>query len=555
MPSQPNQTQNQTQTIEITNFGGRLTRKLNGDLNSGLSKFVQSWGYDPFSKPDNLTWLETPVDITSSITDLVVAAKSRYEGGIQYIYAIGNTGKLYKIQPMQSGNPNIPNLDSIVGITSIMANSPLWNNGASMEFFGATEKIYISSDLQINSANLPQDMIADVVVGNANNYKSSFHPLKQFIGKLFFGNGNTIGAIDSTGTVTSSIIGTGQGNLYSELNPSLGVNTTIHDLDLSTDGNYLLITASNIINEPIGIVNHDSLSSASSDGYLSLWNASDATITSTTTIPSYAVTALQTYLSNNYFFSSDALGASLSDGTNKILTLPNNKSPLPNSTIANGNFICWISPELSNDGTGINASMYYFGSLDQENPSGLYRVMRYSSTLTSGFIYQTPLNILTSNKYSSLNTARTAINTFGYGKHYFSVWDLNSSTNSYKFLYFLITPSGSGTPQLGVYETQTQFFGKQITIKQIRVYTEPTVANNGFQIDCIGSDGTVITNGTFTYTFASGTDVTKLQGALERIDFNPAMKGTFALGLRVTNTGTVNMTIKKIEVDWQFSGK
>ncbi len=124
------------------------------------------------------------------------------------------------------------------------------------------------------------------------------------------------------------------------------------------------------------------------------------------------------------------------------------------------------------------------------------------------------------------------------------------------FLYrFLITSSGTGTPQLGVYETQTQLFSKRITVKQIRVYTEPTATGNGFQVDCIGSDGTIITNGTSTYTFAAGSDPTLLQGALERIDFNPKMGSTYALGLRITNTGTTNMTIKKIEVDWMPSGK
>ena len=46
------------ETIEITNFQGRLTRILNGELNSGFAKFTTSFGYDPFSKPMNLTWAE-----------------------------------------------------------------------------------------------------------------------------------------------------------------------------------------------------------------------------------------------------------------------------------------------------------------------------------------------------------------------------------------------------------------------------------------------------------------------------------------------------------------
>jgi hypothetical protein len=68
----------QPTTIEITNFGGRLTRILNGPLNSGFAKFTSSWGYDPFSKPDNLTWFESPTDITGSINNLVVAENYKY---------------------------------------------------------------------------------------------------------------------------------------------------------------------------------------------------------------------------------------------------------------------------------------------------------------------------------------------------------------------------------------------------------------------------------------------------------------------------------------------
>ncbi len=84
---------------------------------------------------------------------------------------------------------------------------------------------------------------------------------------------------------------------------------------------------------------------------------------------------------------------------------------------------------------------------------------------------------------------------------------------------------------------------------------EPAVSGNGFQLDLIGSDGKVITNGTSTFTYALGTDPTFNQGALERYDFNPAMKDTYALGVRITNTGTTNMTINKVEIDYIQSGK
>lgn len=543
-------------TIEITNFGGRLTRKINGDLNSGFAKYSTSFGYDPFSKPDNLTWLEQPTSILGSTTEMILAAKTRAEGlapAIQYVYAVGSSGTLYKIQPSSQGTPNNPNLDTASVIGLIADNTPSFTFGASMDFFGATEKIYVGSNTQVNSINF--DGSGDTRVGAGGYLSNSFRPLRQFIGKLLFGNGNTFGAIDATGIVTSSIIGTGQGNLYSELNPPLSVESSIHDMDLSPDGNYLMVTASNISNENITTAVRDTQSGAASEGALYLWNGTDSAITATTSIPSYAVTALQSYLSKNVFFSNDSFGASLSDGINKLLTLPNSKSPLPNATLVTGNFISWISPELSPGGSNRVASMYYFGSLDGENAPGLYRVLRYASTLASGFIYQTPLNLMVSNKYTSLSSDKTGISTYGYGKHYISIWDLNSTTNNYRLLRFLITPTGTGIPQFGVYETQTQLFTKKVTVKQIRIYTEPTVAGNGFQLDIIGSDGNFFANAVSQYTFAAGTDVTLLQGALERIVFNPSFQSSYAIGIRVTNTGTTNMTIKKIEVDWIYSGK
>lgn len=542
------------QTITVTNFGGRLTRKVNGDLNSGFAKFVNSFGYDPFSKPDNLTWFEKPVDITASITGVVLSAKPRSTVGIQYIYAVASTGNnanLYQIRPNSNANSN---LDSASLLGTISANNPSFSYGASMDFFGASEKIYVSSDSQINSINF--DGSGDTQVLSASILSNQYHPLRQFSGSLCFGNGNTIGLIGSSGVVTSSTIGTGLGNLSSQFNPPLPVEMRVHDLDVSIDGNYLLATASQIPNENILTVGQDGQGASASEGAVFGWNGSDATVTTQNSIPSYAVTSLQTYLNNNMFFSNDSFGASLIDGTNKLLTLQNNKPPLPNATAANANFLTWMNPENASDNSTIYGSLYYYGSLDSENQSGLWRVCRMSSGLSNGFVYQVPVNLLVNNKYQTVNQSVSSVITLGYGKHYFSTIEDNSvGTPSYKLYRFLVTSSGSGTPQLGVYETQTQLFSKKVSIKQVRVYCEPTASGNGFQIDYIGSDGNVISGSTSTYTFASGSDPTLLQGSLDRINFNPGVNNTYALGLRITNTGTTNMVFHKIEIDYAQAGE
>lgn len=530
-------------TLEITNFTGKLTRKLNGGLDSGMAKFDTSWGYDPFSKPGNLTWYEAPVDLdptASVIQDMIVCAKPRIEGGNQlFIYAVGNTGRVYKIQPNSVGNPN---LDSATLLTtlSISGNSSFLFGG-SMEFYGATEKIYIGNDTRVCSVNF--DGTGEVSVSGsftANVYR----PLMQFVGKLYYGNGMNIGEIDTTGTVTTQ----------TKLSPSLPQEVNVRDLDVSPDGNYLVITASAIPSERQDY-GYDRVSSSTGTGYKFKWNGTDAGITSYNIYPSHAITAYQSFNTNEFIFSNDSFGLSLDSGSGKIRTLQNNRSAIPNAIASNGNFITWMSTEFC-DAT-LKGSMYYYGKLDEESDLGMWRMFRLTSTQTNGFIYTVPLNILVTNKFSTVNNVETAVATYAYGKHYFSTFDLSNGggTSKYKLYRFLVTSSGSGTPNLGVYETQTQLFGKRVSINEVRVYCEGTVASNGFQLDVITSNGSVVSNGTFNYTYAAGTDITLLQGSLERINFNPNIANLYAIGIRITNTGTTNMTIKKIEIDVQPAGK
>lgn len=556
---------NPTQTIEITNFQGRLTRILNGELNSGFAKFTTSYGYDPFSKPMNLTWLENPTQLYQSnnsgpINDLVLAGKIRWLGEtVLSLYAIGSKGNLYKIGINSSSNAQT---GSVIGISSVKAGGATYVKGASIDFFGSAEKIYVGNDIQVNSINF--DGTAEVVVGNVANYAQNvFRPLKQFAGKEIFGNGPTIGVIDATGTVTSSVIGVSStvGNIYSELNPALGSEARVRDLDVSPDNNYALITASDLDYENISTATNtpNIVDTVPSQGVVNYWNGFDPTVTSATTLPTNFISALQTYLQKNFFFSADTFGAALNDGTNKLLSLPNNKSPLPNSTGVNGNFLYWIAPEKASF-AGIPtlfASLYYYGTLDQENPPGLYRLCRLSPLNggAGGNIVQTPFNSLVSLSYSDVNSSQTSVIGAGTGQHYFSTFE-TTPTSSVSSLYrFNVPPTGTAVPQVGVYETQTQLFSKKISIKQIRVYTEPTVVGNSFVLNLIGNDGNTITNGQFRYDYVAGNDVTQLQGNLDRINFNPNTITTYALGIQIVNFGSVNMTIKKIEVDWSFSGK
>lgn len=584
---------NPVQTIEITNFGGRLTRIINGDMNSGFAKFNNSWGYDPFSKPMNLTWFEQPVDITGPITDTIIAAK-KYNGasGFQafanvqnYVLLLGNgnggiSGNIYLMQPnfpssIVSLNPSIvgvANVDSVIGSTSVAGT---YNFGGSMEIYpivdfpgntpASAAGIYLGADAAVY--NLPlgsilgrQHRVSANYVGTLTNATGAFRPMKIFEGFLRVSNASTFFTIGAGETVTSLYNASIRGvqNANSDLQNPLPVDSEIQDMDVSVDGNYLLIATSKIDNEQIAVFGNDFGSAAANDSVVYGWNGADPNITTETTMPSINLTALQTYLGNNLFFSQDGFGSSITDGINKILTLPANKSPLANATAVNGNFLTWLSVENNSANNSTFATLYYFGGLDQENPPGLYRMTRISSP--SSFVYNAPVNVLVDNYYRSVPSiisSGSKTNPLGYGKHYLSYIapGFGGVANTNKLMRFLVNSTGTGTSQPGVYETQTQIFSKRITVKQIRIYTEPTVSGNSFQLDFIGSDGNVITNGTFNYTYVAGTDITQTVGSLERINFNSSMKDTYALAPRITNKGNTNMTVHKIEIDYIFSGK
>lgn len=535
-------------TIEITNFTGRLTRIINGDLNSGFANFDKSWGYDPFSKPMNLTWNYQPDDIAGTvITDAVFASKTiSPTANEEYVYAIGSTARLYRIDPTNSGSGNTPLNDSPSLIGSLGSIVGSMNYGSDLDYY--LSRLYFTSDNSINSATLAGASPTSVFGSGSSVVGGVYHGLVQFVGNLYFGNGNNIGEITSGGIITTG----------TKLSPGLPVGMIVRDLDVTPDGIYMIITASYVYPDRMDTpTSGGRVQSYASESYKFYWNGTDVGVTSFEALPSFPATNLTTFLDKQFTFNQDTFGTALFEGSQKLLTLPNNLTPMPNGSAPNGTFLTWVSPEGTGNPNASDpsyletyTSLYYYGQLDQENSPGLWRMMRKLPT-TNSVAYRAPNNQLVNS--FSLNLAQVS----GWGKHYISVWEYNtgSSTSNYHFFRFLLQPTALTTPVNGVYQTQTQLFSKRVGLTQIRVYTEPTVANNSFELEIIGSDGTIVDNGTFDYAYTAGTDVTKLQGSLERINFNPNTKTLYAIGIRIINIGSANMTIKKIELDIAQEGK
>lgn len=521
----------QAGTKSISNFGGRLSRFDNGDSNSGLSKFSSSFGYDPFTKPGKLTWYEQPIRIDSGgavVTDLILGSKNRVESGTSYVYSYGYNGQFYK---------TTVSTDTPVLVVSV-TNTATMKFGGGMEFYnGASEKVYLGHDtglLKMNFDGTGQTSITSGVTW-VNNVP---RPIKSFLGKIYIGNDVNIVEIDSTELVTNG----------TKLSPSLPTNWHIVDLDVTPDGNYLIITARRVAQLDVETVNPSNIS-ANVESAVFYWNGSDNGYNSFDQMPSATLSAVKSSIPTTLRWGSDFFGSMLHDGTNKLFTLKGSKLPLPGAAGFSGQLASWCVPEIS--GSNLNTSYFLYGTFDAEIQAGLYRMFRNAAqgtntdTMVVGSVALVSTLTYQSGSSTPLTTARI----------YFSTYE-TGGTPTAKFYKWLLTPTGSGTSIGGVYETQNDIFPEKIQVKSVRFYVDPTVTGNGFQMDLINSDGTVIPNTTKTYTFTAGTNPASLQGALDLIEFaNIQMKPVFALGIRITNTGTTNMVFNKIEYDYAPAGR
>lgn len=527
------------QTLSITNFQGRLTRYLDGDVNSGYAKYTTTFGNDPFTSPGNLTWFEQPTRIDSAesvITDLIMAARPRLESGITYVYAIGHTGRLYKIQVNDPTTYN-PNYDNPVLLATLTAETPTFKYGSSIQFFGDTERIYIGHDKGVTRVNF--DGTSETFVGVVGSYTASMpRPSVNFLGKLYFGNGTNLVEIDSTATVTT----------YAKLSPGFPVGTQVRDIDVSPDGNYVQIVVSRVPQPDMTVATQDTTSLSSGDSYFIYWTGTDTGYTAYNPYNSYSINANLSFGQYGYTLGYDLGGAAIYAGSEKIISLPNSNSPNFNALFSTGNLLGFAAPEQ--DSSVSKGSLLAYGAYDLEIPAGLYRFFRIAAT-TQTDIIQIPTCAVVSNLFYGSSSAGYSGNLIGSAKLYFSTLETDSApTTKYKLYKFTTVPTGAGTAIAGVYETQTQLFSQKIKVGEIRIYTEPFVTNNSFTVALIGSDGNAISNSSKTFTAGSNVTVGD-----DFCWYAPGIKPTYALGVRITNAGSVNMVITKIEIDYYAGGK
>ena len=533
-------------TLTVNNFHGSMTPYQDGDINSGLANSTEVFAYDPFYSPGNLRWMEDPVQIDSDgsvITDLIMAGQSRTESGIVYVYAIGHTGRLYKIQ-VNDPNTYNPDYDNPVLLATLTAQSPTFTRGGFMQFFGSTERIYIGHDKGVTRIDF--DGTNETFVGALGSWTQTVpRAMVQFLGKLYIGNGTNIAEIDSTATVTT----------YSKLSPAFPIGSQVRDLDVTPDGNYLQAVVSETSLPSLISTSTDTSLLSPADSYLFKWNGTDSGYTSYVTYPSVNVSANAIFGESSYVFGYDIRGGAVYNPLRKLISssLVSSfaESPLPNAVVPMTNMITWITT-LPFEGH-LELVGCSFGTISEyEYEPGYYAPLSMAATGTETDIIHVPCQILVSNFAQGSSSNGYTNQLFGYPKIYFSTLETSSTpTTKYKLYKWSPAPSNLSDVTVGaVYQTQTQLLSKKVKLSEVRIYADPWVSGNSFQVDIIGSGGNVISGSTKVFTV--GTNIT---AGDDFAWYTPQCAPTYAIGLRITNLGTVNHIISKVEIDYSDGGK
>ena len=375
--------------------------------------------------------------------------------------------------------------------------------------------------------------------------------MTTFLGKIYFGNGNNIGEIDSTETIVTT----------TKLSPGLPFNTYVADLDVTPDGNYLTILVSEALvgvgGEFIGSYSSGGATIASRSGVSRklYWNGIDASFTAQEKYGGVSAYSNTSFSDKNYTLGYDTGGTAIYSGSLKEISLPAVQAPFPTATMSTSNMLTFATVEFDNTDDNSKAALFQYGQNDAETPSGLFRLLKQSAQVRQD-VTAIPacLNVSNLVYYPSILAATDHIG--GTSRIYYSTVESNDQAPAAllgKLWRFNLNPTGAGSILAGTYETQTQLFSKKVAIKEVRLYTEPLVTDNSFTIDLIGSGGSVMSGGSRIFTV--GTNVTAGE---DLVKWNPAIAPTYALGVSITNSsvlGNKSWTAKKLEIDIIDAGR
>ncbi len=231
----------------------------------------------------------------------------------------------------------------------------------------------------------------------------------------------------------------------------------------------------------------------------------------------------------------------------------------PNAVSNLGGMMYFISP-LIFDGA-LEADMYTWGPYDFEQGAlgGYHDIMFFDASGDETDVIQTPFLLPVSNIGFGSSSNGYAGSQYGTSKMYISSLETSAGTTVPKLYKWRAALSPLDTSTTAViepfYQTQSQIFSKKVQIKEVRVYSQPWVADNSFSISLIGSSGQPITNGTKTFTSQNTDASAPMYIGSDYAWWTPEIAPTYTVGLLLINLGEANHVITKIEIDYAQGGQ
>ena len=362
-------------TLVAANFKGNMTRTVTGALDSGKCLTRTSFGYHPWSNPGCIAFLDSQTDITGIISDAIIAQQLRVENGISYVYAIGHTGKLYKVQVNDPVTKNIA-YDTVSLITTLTT-ATSFTMGGSMIFFGDTVQIYIGHDAGVSSVNF--DGTGEKLIGDATQWQSNVpRQGRIFFSKSYWTNGNNVATINSKGIVET----------YSSIN-SIPTDQIFKCIEPDDTGSNLILISSNVPNNSLVATGPNITATYGGFSYIYKYDARQNAMKSINKVY-YDQTAALTSGDKEFIWGYDVPGGSMIDlaqGFNKLVSGTGTylvaQAPTANSVASSGNLVGWgtVEPYPSTSASNAQgASVYIYGKLDVDEPDQIYaRLINFPS--------------------------------------------------------------------------------------------------------------------------------------------------------------------------------
>lgn len=532
-------------TLVIDNFAGEITPDLIGSLNSGLCPIsLNTSGKAPTGNPyqtKGLQFLEgfqsfggnTFVDPVLHTFKYGAIASPSSVAPAPVIYGVGMEGHFYQILAANPSTP-APDADSVVKFANTIGDVLHWGGGI---FYDAGQNIVVvgtdSGVYWSSSSALSNPSSATWTAVTGSGFTGSMpRPMCQFLGTLYVGDSNKLVSLSSNySAIVSSNV----------LSPGLPAGYTIRNLEVSADGTYLVITAT----QQVAIADFEidlgqQAVYSARDSIVLYWNGTDNGYTSLQFFKGMNIVSLKSSASQTVMFAKDSRGFGIFD------TSGNRLASIDDLNTINGiNFTPYPPLLFSVDVMG---KMFYFQfqmgtSLDiyqfDSETNKLYSLAQ--STIPSNGSVVGGCCIASVHALGVISGSWQEVTRF---KLYFFFKNLTGPAYS---AFYLHLQNYGGTIG-GAYTTQYQEFGRKIRPVQLRIYTVPTVTGNSFAVRLFDLALNSLINK--TYTFAAGTDSTKAQGAMTKIGFSVACKPVSSVAFSIVPIASTPFFVEKAEIDY-----